>query len=1280
MHCYYHIFMLILKHLYDERKKYFTNKYTILNTKPMYKTLTLTGLLLAMLLSSNQMNAIIEANNDWYTVFSNTNTDLGITQNDTLSSGCTNPTIQILDDPLYTGTATVSGATIIYTPAAGQTTDILRYSIHCGDASETDTATVYIKILAKPEYISDIDCYTTPEPQDWIIGKADTIGLVRTVSQFLVGDMNNDGYPDIVALYGPYVAGDANPRKDPNQIKTFYGPDFTRVDSITGITPESQSFGAIGRIKVSDSPEKYENLIFYRDMPTAAELATWVPKPLHAVSPDGTFRWTSNTNCEKGMIGLADFNGDGWTEVYVGNKIFDAATGKLLAQGSGNSGKAALVTTYSNYVAHPQAVDILGDEDLELVTGNQIYKVEIDRTVTSPKTLQIISSVTPPSGAGNDGVTIVGDFNNDGKLEVLVRQRQGAATSGTRIYLYLWSPHINNGTILAQTNETPTPNSLGFFGIPFIGDIDGDGRIEIITLISGNTLSNSSGFRARKYDETASTSATAFVDFWNISHTDQSGSTGMTLFDFNLDGIAEIVYRDEKSLRIINGSKKSHITGADTIVYTLSSFKSYSETSLEYPIVVDIYNNGSSAILVTSDTGDTRSVPSQNNYTGQAYIDIFASDPVTPWAPARKVWNQYSYNPVNVNEDLTIPARPISIATTLPGNDGILGTADDVRPFNNVMQQQTMLNSNGTQLWLAADIIPDPSLQSILYTGDDVDITLGIVNIGAATFTNPLKYTIYKNSVNPTNIIGTYSENTPIFAGDTLPVTANISNISTFLPFNKLIIRVNDDGTTFPIHYECKTTNNELVYFPLLYNENNTYPSSGGTLPHPNPVLLLNLDEIGVAGNSGNLQRPATDSVMFVGWSPRDNCIYIEYPEDEPFDILFPRDTVQILNSNKNLYVVWAYDKNLNGIPDYLELQVRVIPVNQWPLTNPEWSRSYEAADASWYTTCEMDLVLTVQPSLVKDRVVRVNYLGALKKEYVTDLNGKQLPDTFIFKIGQGRIEQRFIINEIPADQEGKTGAIEGRLDGGRNDTTKWMALYNHPTYSSIQIKPYYDLNFKLRLDITGGSPNLLRSVNGLPWRNAYLPLNGAEQMETVEGEVLLREPNGCWEQKFYFIPPITPLIQRAVHIPEHSSVTTNPEPGDYYVLGHNDFSFTACYTGNPLQVTAVGFNTGDIIRLTGKQLDKGCYEYTFRQVTEPWTVSFGSETSTEIIEGLSVWTYKNTLYIRSETKASASIYTITGSLYKQIKISEGEQKELLPKGVYLLLFDNGKRHKIWID
>lgn len=113
----------------------------------------------------------------------------------------------------------------------------------------------------------------------------------------------------------------------------------------------------------------------------------------------------------------------------------------------------------------------------------------------------------------------------------------------------------------------------------------------------------------------------------------------MTLFDFNVDGKQEIVYRDETSLRIINGSGKSHKTGRDTIqsgrrvAYNLTSFQVSSITKSEYPVVADVNGDGMAEIVV----GGTLYVPYKD---GNATINIFGAN-IVPWQSAPPLWPSY---------------------------------------------------------------------------------------------------------------------------------------------------------------------------------------------------------------------------------------------------------------------------------------------------------------------------------------------------------------------------------------------------------------------------------------------------------------------------------------------------------------------------------------------------------------------------------------------------------------------------------------------------------------
>jgi hypothetical protein len=74
-------------------------------------------------------------------------------------------------------------------------------------------------------------------------------------------------------------------------------------------------------------------------------------------------------------------------------------------------------------------------------------------------------------------------------------------------------------------------------------------------------------------------------------------------------------------------------------------------------------------------------------------VKVFGSpDSLPPWAPGRKVWNQYAYHINNVNDDLTIPTVQKNNATDLNGR------------YNSFMEQQSLLDTNGYYRQRAASL------------------------------------------------------------------------------------------------------------------------------------------------------------------------------------------------------------------------------------------------------------------------------------------------------------------------------------------------------------------------------------------------------------------------------------------------------------------------------------------------------------------------------------------------------------------------------------------------
>jgi hypothetical protein len=70
-------------------------------------------------------------------------------------------------------------------------------------------------------------------------------------------------------------------------------------------------------------------------------------------------------------------------------------------------------------------------------------------------------------------------------------------------------------------------------------------------------------------------------------------------------------------------------------------------TSVEYPTVADVDNDGSAEVVVVS-----------NDYWNEGEEPTTVQvirDAEDRWVPARRIWNQHTYHVTNVREDGTIP-------------------------------------------------------------------------------------------------------------------------------------------------------------------------------------------------------------------------------------------------------------------------------------------------------------------------------------------------------------------------------------------------------------------------------------------------------------------------------------------------------------------------------------------------------------------------------------------------------------------------------------------------
>jgi hypothetical protein len=260
---------------------------------------------------------------------------------------------------------------------------------------------------------------------------------------------------------------------------------------------------------------------------------------------------------------------------------------------------------------------------------------------------------------GLHGLSAVADLDLDGTPEVVVvRDATVSVVAGA------------DGAVLigpggAWADGTyPIPGG-GNGGAPTVADFDADGFPEVGAAGQGayavydpDCLETPPRAGGEPCD------ATDFLR-WEAPTQDLSSSvTGSSVFDFQGDGVAEVVYNDECFLHVYDGR-----TGEDVLAEP--RFNS-SRTSFEYPIVVDVDADGNSEIVVVAnnDQAVTRdhcpeayaavlgvAVSELPPEIAQGTAGVFAfGDPDDRWVLTRPIWNQYSYHVTNVSSAGQVPA------------------------------------------------------------------------------------------------------------------------------------------------------------------------------------------------------------------------------------------------------------------------------------------------------------------------------------------------------------------------------------------------------------------------------------------------------------------------------------------------------------------------------------------------------------------------------------------------------------------------------------------------
>jgi hypothetical protein len=334
---------------------------------------------------------------------------------------------------------------------------------------------------------------------------------------------------------------------------------------------------------------------------------------VRAFRPDGSELWTSAYAGGCLMPSLADLDHDGQVEVVVRGGVLDALTGQTKA-------------TFGIVQNTVQAIDIDGDGDLEIAGPQAVY--EADGTLLGTTGL-----------TGN--WTAAADLDLDFRPEIIVAQ-----FAGHQMHIYHWDTATQQIVVDRQGLDINGPlsstlcpvGSSGYTnggGPPTVADFNGD-DIPDVAIAGGVGYAVIDG---SKIMNPLIPDVDAFL--W-ISQTSDcsSAQTGSSVFDFDGDGAAEVVYSDERYLRIYSG------TTGEVLWQTCNT----TGTLRELPVIADVDNDGHADIVVVSN--DYSSITCEG--TKQSGVRVFG-DELGLWVRTRRIWNQHHYHVTNVEEDGSIP-------------------------------------------------------------------------------------------------------------------------------------------------------------------------------------------------------------------------------------------------------------------------------------------------------------------------------------------------------------------------------------------------------------------------------------------------------------------------------------------------------------------------------------------------------------------------------------------------------------------------------------------------